>query len=79
MQKTVHSPEYRAFLKLLRSERKRRGLSQAELAQKIGQTQSFVSKCERGERRIDVIELRAICRGLGIDFRKFVGAIEREP
>lgn len=43
----------------------------------IGETQNFVSKCERGERRIDVIELRAFCAAFGISLKTFEGNLER--
>lgn len=52
------------------------GISQEELARRIGRTQSFVSKCERGERRIDIIEVRQFCKALGIKFRQFVAAVD---
>ena len=60
MEKTIYSQEYALFLKLLRDTREKLGLTQTELAERLGQTQSFVSKVERSERRIDVVELRAL-------------------
>ena len=48
-----------------------------QLAGKIGETQTFVSKCERGERRIDVIELRTFCRAFGVSLKRFVSALEQ--
>ena len=47
--------------------RKRVGVSQDELARRLGKPQSFVSACERGQRRIDIIELSRIAGALGID------------
>ena len=38
----------------------------------------FVSKCERGERRIDIIELRAFCLAIGITLNEFCTQLERE-
>ncbi len=70
--KTIHSPEYAIFLRLLRQTRERQEVTQEQLAERWGVTQSFVSKCERGDRRIDVIELQAICRALGVDFIEFM-------
>jgi transcriptional regulator with XRE-family HTH domain len=77
MDKSIHSAQYKVFLKVLRDVRQRAGLTQIEFAKRIGETQSFVSKCERGERRIDVIELRVFCAAFGISSKKFEGILER--
>jgi transcriptional regulator with XRE-family HTH domain len=77
MEKSIHSARYVVFLKVLREARERAGLTQVQLARKIGETQTFVSKCERGERRVDVIELRAFCQAFGLNLKQFVGALER--
>ncbi len=58
MDKSIYSHEYARFLTSLRDLRKSAKLSQSDLAAKLGETQSFVSKCERGERRLDFVELR---------------------
>ena len=76
MDKSITSQEYRTFLRQLRLARKRSGLNQIELAARIGETQSFVSKCERGERRLDVMELRVFCRAFGISMSAFIEALE---
>ncbi len=78
MDKSIHSAQYPLFLKVLRDARRRAGLTQIDLAQRIGETQSFVSKCERGERRIDMIELRAFCVAFGVSLKEFVAAMERK-
>jgi transcriptional regulator with XRE-family HTH domain len=49
--------------------RRRAGLTQVQLARRVGENQSFISKCERGERRIDVVELRGFCRAFGVSLR----------
>ena len=54
---TAHSPEYQYLLARLREARLAAGLTQAEAAEALKRPQSFVSKCESGERRIDAIEL----------------------
>jgi ribosome-binding protein aMBF1 (putative translation factor) len=77
MEKSIHSARYAVFLKVLREARERAGVTQVQLARKIGETQTFVSKCERGERRIDVIELRTFCRAFGLSLQQFVSALER--
>ena len=53
----ARSPRYREFLERLRSARHDAGLTQQEVARTLGKPQSFVSKCESGERRVDVVEL----------------------
>ena len=50
-------PAYQAFLERLVEARTSAGLTQSSVAQRLGKHQSFVSKCESGERRVDVIEL----------------------
>jgi transcriptional regulator with XRE-family HTH domain len=75
--KSITSQDYRTFLRELRASRKRSGLTQADLARRLKETQSFVSKCERGERRLDVIELRAFCRAFGMPVVEFIRDLER--
>lgn len=77
MEKSIHSAQYALFLKVFRQTRRRAGLTQVELAKRVGETQSFISKCERGERRIDVVELRAFCRAFGVGLKQFVDSFER--
>jgi transcriptional regulator with XRE-family HTH domain len=77
MDKSIASQDYRVFLRELRAARKRSGLTQVELAAKIGETQSFVSKCERGERRLDIVEVRAICRAFGSTLAAFAGHLDK--
>jgi len=76
MEKSIYSKEYSLFLELLRNTREERGLTQIDVAQRLGQTQSFVSKVERGERRIDIVELRAFCSAIGVNFLTFVNKLE---
>lgn len=76
MEKSPFTPDYRALCKLLREKREAAGLTQSELAQKIHETQSYVSKCERGERRLDLVQLRVFCRALGINLTDFVKDFE---
>lgn len=76
MEKSVSSKDYKTFLRELRAAREQSGLTQEQLAGRLKETQTFVSKFERGERRIDVIELRAICLALGISFTGFVRSLD---
>jgi transcriptional regulator with XRE-family HTH domain len=51
-------------------------LTQVQLAKKLCQTQSFISKCERGERRLDVVQLRASGRAIGLTPPTIIAAFE---
>ena len=62
LMKTIYSKEYKAFLRKLKKARKKTGLTQVEIAKKLGKPQSFISKIESGERRLDVIELKQISK-----------------
>lgn len=66
-----------AFLKTLREAREDAGLTQVQLARRLKCPQSFVSKTELGERRLDVIELRLVCKGIGISIADFMKRLER--
>lgn len=76
MQKSIVSKEHKVFLACLREARESSGLTQIDLADRLGMTQSQVSKCERGERRLDLIELHAWCQALGVKLMTFVRTFE---
>lgn len=76
MEKSIYTKDYRIFLSCLRQARKSAGVTQGQLAAKIGTTQSVISKCERGERRVDVVELRQFCKAIGIPFDVFISELE---
>jgi len=57
---------------LLRQVRANANLTQSQLAEKIGQTQSYVSKYENGEQRLDLIELELVCKAVGVSLTDFV-------
>ncbi|MEE4379634.1 MAG: helix-turn-helix transcriptional regulator [Candidatus Competibacteraceae bacterium] len=78
MNKTIYKAEYQNFVKLLRTTREKRRLTQEQLAQRLGKTQSFIGKCERGERRLDVIELRIFCMALDVELEHFISLLEVE-
>jgi len=63
---------------MLRAARVTAGLTQAQLSERIGMPQSFVSKYESGERRLDVLELRTVCKALGISLGAFVNRLDKE-
>jgi transcriptional regulator with XRE-family HTH domain len=66
MSRSTHNTNYQLLLSVLTATRKRVGVSQVELAKRLGNTQTFVSKCERGERRIDAVELVEFAEALGV-------------
>jgi transcriptional regulator with XRE-family HTH domain len=63
----LYSKPYITLRTLLVETRAERGLRQEELAGRLGKSQSFVSKVERGERYLDTIDFVLWCRALGID------------
>jgi len=65
--RSVFSDAYRRMCEVLVAGRRFRGLTQAELAGALGRPQSFVAKYERGERRLDVVELLEIVAILELD------------
>ena len=62
MQKTIHSSKYKTVLQNLIKARQESDLTQVDVAQKLKKPQSFVSKVERGERRLDVVELEMFAK-----------------
>ena len=72
MQKSLSSKYQRALLGLLREIREEAGLRQSDVAKKLGQPQSFVSKYESGERRLDLLELEAVSLACETDLESFV-------
>lgn len=73
--KSIYSEEYREFRELLKRLRKEAGIRQIDMAEVLGVPQSFVSKYESGERRLDVIETARIARALGVDLGYVIGRL----
>jgi transcriptional regulator with XRE-family HTH domain len=73
--KSVHTWNYRLFLDLLIKARKDAGVTQEQLAKRLNRPQSFVSKCENGERRLDVIELLQFLQSIGVEPISFLKKI----
>ena len=65
--KSIYDDEYRRLIGLLRSERLAVGLTQQQVADRLGRPQSFVAKVEGFERRLDVVEFLHLCRAMGVD------------
>ncbi len=69
---SISNPKYKKFQKLLTKYRKEQGVTQTRLAECLGHPQSFVSKYENGERRLDLIEFLDIAAALEIDPLSFI-------
>ena len=65
--KSVQTDQYREFRELMIAARKAVGLTQTELAKQLGKPQSYVSKYERGKRRLDVVEFLTLADLLHFD------------
>lgn len=65
MQKSNFTKQYAQFLNVLIDVRKRSGLTQQAVADLLGKPQSFISKYESGERRLDVVEFCELAKALG--------------
>lgn len=70
--KSIRNPHYVEMIALLRAAREHRRLSQVDLARRLGRGQSYVSKVETCERRIDFIELLAFCEALSITLNMII-------
>jgi len=76
MRKSIYSHDQELLQVLLKELRVNSGLRQVDLADRLGSQQSFVSKYELGERRLDILELRTVCRALGIGMNEFITRLE---
>ncbi|OIR08983.1 helix-turn-helix protein [mine drainage metagenome] len=72
MSSSLHSHHYHIFRNLLVSAREKSGLTQVQIADQLGKPQSFISKYERGERRLDFTEFIELAEVLGIDVVDFM-------
>lgn len=75
MSKSIHSPEHIKLRELLIAARKKAGLTQQQVAERLGRPQSFVAKYEGGERRLDVIEFLQVARTIDADAVKMLRAL----
>ncbi len=76
--KTRFTKQYAKLLDVLRAVRKEAGVTQVDAGQAFGSHASYISKCESGERRIDIIELAAFCKLYKVpldDFLKRAGLL----
>ncbi|GMO42593.1 MAG: helix-turn-helix transcriptional regulator [Treponemataceae bacterium] len=68
----ARGPRYDALFKILIEERQKNNLTQTEVAARLGKPQSYVSKYETGERRLDIIELIDVCKAINCDTQKIL-------
>ena len=78
MTKSVFGERYELLKRQLVTARKRAGLTQSQLAQRLSRPQSYVSKYERGERRLDVVELLDVAKALCIDPHEIISELDRD-
>jgi len=78
MVETIKTQLHKALIRLLRAERVRAKLSQEELAARCHRTQQWIAIIESGQRRIDVVEYRAIARAIGFPWLQGLAQIEHE-
>ena len=72
---STNSPQYQVAVEWLVNQRHLCGVTQAELSQRLGKHQSFVSKYENGERRLDIAEIMEVCKALGVDPHELVNSL----
>lgn len=70
-----NSPRYKEVADALREARKAHGITQVQLAKKLRVPQPWISKVERDERRLNVVELEVWCKALGITLTDFVASL----
>lgn len=78
MDKAIYTAGQSRLIALLRRYRELAGLRQVDVAQRLAVPQSFVSKYESGERRLDLVELQQVCVALEVQLQDLVRAFESE-
>ena len=78
VKKNTRLIQQKKLLALLRGVRIEAGLTQSELASRLGTDQTFISKYESGERRLDILELREVCQVIGIDLVAFIRRLDKD-
>lgn len=78
MEKSLQTKKHRQLAELLRTLRVESGLTQVDIAERLGETQSAVSKVESGQRRLDLVQLQTYCRALGFPLCDVIARWERE-
>lgn len=76
MSRSMFSKDYRILIRLMADMRKEVGKTQVDIATALGKPQSFISKIENGERRMDLIEMIAIADVFGVEPQKILERLE---
>jgi len=76
MAKTIYRHEHAVLLSLLKKHRNEAGLTQVQCSKALGRPQSFMSDVESGTRRLDVVQLRDLCKVLGINLTGLIIELE---
>lgn len=76
--KSTFTPAYTALRERLVSLRRRAGMTQRELADRVGRERSFVARIEQGERRIDLVEFVWVCEACGANPEREVSSLVRQ-
>lgn len=72
MRKTIHTERGRLLALMVREAREAKGMTMRELADRLDRSHTVIAKIESGERRVDLVELDAICDALGVSLVEFV-------
>lgn len=78
MANPIHRPEYVLFREMLAAARLEKGMLQLDVAEALGKNQSYVSKYERGERRLDLLEFLDVAKALDINVADFLKQYSKE-
>jgi transcriptional regulator with XRE-family HTH domain len=76
-QKSLYRPENQVFLATLRAFRTRAGLTQRELAERLGRSQNYATAAERGVVRLDGLQIRDWCQECGVDLKTWAAEVEK--
>ena len=75
MRSEIYSKEHRKLREILKRERKDAGLRQLDIAKKTNRSQAYISKFEKGDLRLDVVDFVRVCNSIGCDHHKVIDEI----
>lgn len=77
MPKTIYNPEHAVLLTLLKKHSTAAGLTQVRCSKALGRPKSFMSDVEGGTRRLDIVQLRNLCKVLGVALQDLIAEFEK--